>query len=135
MSVISNTSGGYPAVSLKNLGDAVVGRIIALEDYEVKEFGTENPKLNQKTQLPELGVRISLEMTPGDPSTRVTLWAEKWRMIKAIAVAVKGAGAADLEIGADLAVSHNTMDGRAKGFSASYGRPAAGEAPPWDEAA
>jgi hypothetical protein len=125
MSLIAETSGNesYPAVALKNLGDSVTGRIVSIEDYTPTEFGSTEPRKNPKTGEPDKAVRIGLETTPGDPASRRMLWADKWRMIKAIAVAVKAKGAADLEIGGDLAVQLTGRDGRAHVFTAVYELP------------
>lgn len=121
MSAIANMSGA-PSFTHKNVGDAVGGRIVSFEDYQVKEFGTDTLKTFEKSGDPVMGVRIVLEVVPGDSSSAVTLWAEKPRMLKAIAGAVKGTGAKDLEVGGDLAVTFSGFDGRAKAFLAAYAR-------------
>jgi hypothetical protein len=127
MSVIGNTSQA-PAVSLKNMGDSIAGRIVSFEDYQVVDWQTKEPKFFPKSGDPILGVRIVLETNPGDTASQQTLYAEKVNMLKAIASAVKGAGAADLEVGGDLAVTFSGMDGRAKAFMAAYDRPESAEA-------
>lgn len=126
MSVIGSQS-GPKAVNLKNLGDSVAGRIVSFEDYQVKDFNSGELKFFEKSGDPIMGVRIVLEVVPGDTSSQVTLFAEKPRMLKAIANAVRAQGATDLEEGADLAVTHTRMDGRAKDFEAAYARPEAAE--------
>lgn len=134
MSVIANTSTSekYPSVSFKNLGDAVVGRIVALEDYQQTEFGGGGVlKTWKKSGDPMMGTRITLETNPGDKTSRVTLWGEGAKLLMAIATAVKGAGAPDLEIGADLAVTFTGYDGRAKVYAANYGRPEVVETVPF----
>lgn len=127
MSVIANTSTSekYPSVSFKSIGDAVVGRIVALEDYQQTEFGSGGKILKTwpKSGDPMMGTRITLETNPGDPTSRVTLWGEGRKLLMAIAAAVKGSGAPDLEIGADLAVTFTGYEGRAKTYGANYGRP------------
>lgn len=119
MSAISQVSSGYTAVNLKNVGDAVAGRIVGFEDYQVNDFSTKQPKFFPSGD-PIMGTRVHLETTPGDEETRVTLWAEKANMIKAIAAAVRQAGKADIEEGADLAVTWTGFNGKAKTFSAAY---------------
>ena len=135
MSVISQTgtSEKYPSVSFRNIGDAVVGRIVALDDYQQKEYNT-NPnapvvlKFWPKSGDPMMGVRVTLETNPGDPTSRVTLWGEGKKLLMAIAGAVKGKGAPDLEVGGDLAVTFTGYDGRAKTYAANYERPESAEA-------
>jgi hypothetical protein len=125
MSVIASTSGSqYPSVSFKSIGDSVAGRIVATEDYQETVFGSKDLKFFPSGD-PVMGVRITMELTPGDESSRVTLWAQGKRMLQAIAAAVKGAGAADIEIGADLALTFTGYDGRAKVFQGAYARPEA----------
>lgn len=119
MSAISQQSSGYTAVNLKATGDAVAGRIVGFEDYQVKVFGTNDLKFFPSGD-PVMGVRIHLETNPGDESSRVTLWAEKANMLKAIAKGVREAGASDIEIGGDLAVTRTGMDGRAITYSSAY---------------
>lgn len=121
MSVIGSTAGA-PAVNLKNVGDSVAGRIVSFEDYQVKDFSSGEPKFFPKSGDPIMGVRIVLEVTPGDASSQVTLYAEKVNMLKAIASAVRATGATDLEKDADLAVTFSGWDGRAKAFQAAYDR-------------
>jgi len=137
LSIIGQTSGAYPRVSFKTLGDSVAGRIVAFEDYQCTEF-MDDPKRGvkkgdlkffEKSGDPIMGVKIHLEVVPGDESSRVTLYAEKPRMLKAIASAVKSTGAPDLEEGGDLAVTWSGMDGRAQGYQAAYARPDADSAP------
>lgn len=138
MSVIgtTNTSEKYPSVSFKSIGDAVVGRIVALEDYQQKEYNT-NPnapvvlKTWKKSGDPMMGVRVTLETNPGDKTSRVTLWGEGQKLLMALAAAVKGSGAPDLEIGADLAVTFDGYDGRAKTYKADYARPEVADEPPF----
>lgn len=124
MSVIGSTS-GPSAVSFKNVGDSVAGRIVSFADYQVKDFNTGDPKVFEKSGDPVMGCAIVLEKTPGDAASQVTLYAEKPRMLKAISAAVRAQGASDIEAGADLAVTWTGMDGRAKAFSAAYARPEA----------
>jgi hypothetical protein len=121
MSVIAN-SGGPAAVNFKAVGDSVAGRIISHEDYQCKEFDTGALRFFEKSGNPIMGTKIVLETIPGDEESQVTLFVEKVRMIKAIAAAVRGSGAVDLEVGADLAVTWTGMDGRAKGWQAAYAR-------------
>lgn len=120
MSAIGNV-GGPPSVNLKSVGDSVAGRIVSFEDYHVKEFGTDNLRYFPSGD-PIMGTRIVLETIPGDTSSQVTLYVEKVRMLKAIANAFRAAGATDLEVGADLAVTWTGMDGRAKAYQAAYAR-------------
>jgi hypothetical protein len=136
VSVIGNTSTASSAVKFANLGDSVGGRIVAFEEYQEKEFG-DNPaagikkgdlKFYPKSGDPVMGVLVTLERNPGDVSSRVSLYAQGARMLKAIAAVVKAEGASDLEIGADLAVTFTGYDGRAKVYQAAYGRPEAAEA-------
>lgn len=119
MSFIESISTSAPAASLKNLGDSVAGRIVSFEDYQPKKFGTDELDFFPSGD-PKPAVRIVLEQTPGDPASQVTLWAEKANLLKAIAVAVRSSGSKDLQVGADLAVTHSHMEGRAKGFKAQY---------------
>lgn len=119
MSAIASQSSGYDAVQFRSVGDAVAGRIIGFEDYQVTDFSTKEPKFF-KSGDPIMGTRVHLETRPGDESSRVTLYAEKVNQLKAIAAAVRAAGKVDIEIGADLAVTHTGVDGRAKAFSAAY---------------
>lgn len=130
MSIIGNTSGGdsYPRVSFKSVGDSVAGRIVSFEDYQVKDFQTKEPKFFPSGD-PIMGVKVHLELTPGDAASRVTLWAEKKNMLKAIKNAVVGAGAQDIEEGADLAVTFSGYDGRAHAYQAAYALPETSEAP------
>ena len=132
MSLIGNISGDdkYPAVKFSNVGDAVAGVIVATEDYQEKEFG-DDPKKGVRKGDPKffesgdpiMAVRITLETNPGDASSRVNLYAQGARMLKAIAKAVKATGAADLELGGELAVTHTGRDGNAKAYESAYARP------------
>lgn len=135
MSALTNTSTGYPAVKFPSLGSGVAGRIIGHEDYQETEYADDPAKGVKKGDLktypnsgdPVMGVKIHLETIPGDPSSRVTLYCQGKRLMKAVAGAIRGSGATDLQEGADLAVVHDTMDGRAKGYSAQYSQPEADE--------
>lgn len=137
MSIISATSGEdrYPRVRFQSVGDAVAGRIISTEDYQETEFADDQARGVKKGDPkffpsgdPVMGVRIVLETSPGDESSRVTLWAQGKRMLSSIAKAVHSQGARDLEEGADLAVTHTGYEGRAKAYQAAYARAAdAGE--------
>lgn len=122
MSLIGNsgTSASFGAV-----GDAVAGVIVAFEDYQELDFYTKEPKVYEKSGDPVMGVRITLEQTPGDGDSRITLWAKGKLQLTAIRQAVKAAGARDLEVGADLAVTFTGYQGRAKTFQAAYARPEA----------
>jgi hypothetical protein len=132
LSVIGNTAtyDKHPSVSFKAIGDSVGGRIVDFEEYQEQDFYSKEPKFfdnpgpDGKPQ-PIMGIRITLEQNPGDTSSRVTLWAKGGKMLKAIAMVVKAAGATDLEVGADLAVTFTGYDGRAKTFQAAYARPEA----------
>jgi hypothetical protein len=130
MSVIGSTSGEdrYPSAAFKSIGDGVAGRVVATEDYQEKVFGSTDLKFFPSGD-PVMGVRITLEMTPGDEATRVTIWAQGKRMLQAIAKAVKGAGAPDIELGSDLALTFTGYDGRAKVYQAAYVRPEVNEVP------
>ena len=119
MSAIANQSSGYTSITLKATGDAVAGRIVGFEDYQVKDYQTKEPKVFPSGD-PVMGVRVHLETSPGDEKSRVTLYAEKANMLKAIAAAVRGAGKQDIAEGDDLAVTRTGMDGRAITFSAAY---------------
>lgn len=119
MSAIANQSSGYTAVSLKTAGDSVTGRIIDFADYQVTEFDTKKPKFFPSGD-PIMGVRVDMETNPGHEDSRVTLWAEKKNMLKAIADAVRGADKADIAIGDDLAVTRVGMDGKSITFVAAY---------------
>lgn len=132
MSAFGNVSGEdrYPSVSFKSVGDSVAGRIVGLEDYQEKEFADDSkrgvrkgdPKVYEKSGDPVMGVRITLEMTPGDDTSRVTLWAQGARLMKAVAKAFRAEGRDDITTGDDLAVTFNGYDGRAKTFVAAYAR-------------
>jgi len=122
------------AVNFKSVGDSIAGRIVGIEEYQQKEFGSDALKFRTDKDgnmvrdaagqpVPQMGVRITLETEPGNESSRQTLWVEKWRMVKAIANAVTSAGASDIEIGGDLAVTFSAYEGRAKAFSAAYAKP------------
>lgn len=124
------------AASLKNVGDSVAGRITGIEDYQLKEFGGTDLQFRKDKngnfildgngqKIPQMGVRITLETEPGNASSATTLWVEKWRMVKAIGAAVVQAGASDIEVGGDLAVTFVGYEGRAKTFSAAYAKPEA----------
>ena len=119
MSTIANVSSGYTSVSFKNVGDAVAGRIIGFDDYQVSDWQTKEPKFF-KSGDPIMGTKVHLETSPGDESSRVTLFAEKVNMLKAVAAAVREAGKNDIAIGDDLAVTFTGYEGRAKTFSAAY---------------
>lgn len=129
MSALSQTSTAekYPAVKFNSVGDSVAGRIIGTEDYQETVFGTKGELKFYPSGDPVMGVRVYMETTPGDESSRVTLWAQGKLLMKAIAVAFRAAGAQDLEVGADLAVTFTGYDGRAKTYSAAYSRPEAAE--------
>lgn len=120
MSAIANQSSGYTAVNLKAVGDAVAGRIVGFEDYQVTDFQTKQPKVFEKSGDPVMATRVHLETEPGNENSRVTLWAEKQNMLKAIAVAFRAAGKSDIAEGDDLAVTFTGYDGRAHAFSAAY---------------
>lgn len=119
MSAISQVSSGYTAVTMNNVGDAVAGRITGFDDYQVNDFTTKQPKFFPSGD-PIMGTKIHLETRPGDEESRVTLWAEKANMLKAIAAAVRDKGAADIAEGADLAVTFTGFNGKAKTFTAAY---------------
>ena len=132
MSAIAQSSGSsYPAVQFSKIGDAVAGRIVAFEDYQEIDFDTKQPAFYAKSGDPIMGTKVHLETSPGDEGSRVTLWCKGKRMMGAVATALRKEGASDLEVGADLAVTHTGMDGRAKDYQAAYSRPAeqADEAP------
>lgn len=124
MSVIGNqaTTAKHPTVKFAQMGNSVAGRIIEFEEYQEKEFGSNELRFFPSGD-PIMGVKVILETNPGDASSRVQLFAQGKRMLQAIAKAVKGAEAADLEIGADLAVQFTGYDGRAKVYEAKYMRP------------
>ncbi len=123
MSAIANrTTEKYSTAALKTLGDSVAGCIVAFEDYQPNDFNTGQPK-TFKDGTPWPGVRVHLEQEPGNEASRVTLYVEKINMLNAIGKAVADAGASDLEVGADLAVTFSGRDGQAHTFSASYVRP------------
>lgn len=123
MSVIAGISGNsYPSASFKAVGDSVAGRIVSFEDYQEKVFGSEELKFWPSGD-PVMGVRIGLEVSPGDPNSRITVWAQGKKLLAAIALAVKSTGAQDLEIGGDLAVTFTGYDGRAKTYQAAYAKP------------
>ena len=130
MSALTNTSTAekYPAVTFKNVGDSVAGRIIGTEDYQETVFGSKDLKFYPQSGDPVMGVRVYLETVPGDESSRVTLWCQGKLLMKAVATAFRAAGAQDLEIGADLAVTFTGYDGRAKTYSAAYSPAEATEA-------
>jgi hypothetical protein len=106
-------------------GATVAGRIVAFEDYQEQDFYTKAPKVYEKSGDPVMGVRITLEQTPGDAESRIALWAHGKLMLTAIRQAVRAAGARDLELGADLAVTFTSYQGRAKAYQAAYTRPEA----------
>lgn len=120
MSLIGNSGA---SASFTAVGDAVAGRIVQFEDYQELDFYTKEPKTYEKSGDPVMGVRITLEQTPGDAESRITLWAHGALQLKAIRTAVKGTGARDLELGADLAVTYTGLQGRAKVYQAAYARP------------
>ena len=123
MSVLANVSGGYPAVSFKNVGDSVAGRIISTEDYQEKIFDGPDkgkPRTYPKTGDPVMATKIVLETAPGDESSRVTLYAQGGLLIKAIVRAFREAGASDVTVGDEMAVTFTGMDGRAKTYAAAY---------------
>lgn len=119
MSAISAQNTGYPSANLRNAGDSVAGRIVGFEDYQVKDWSTKEPKFFPSGD-PIMGTRIHLETNPGDETSRVTLYAEKVNMLKAIAVAVRKAGKDDIAEGDDLAVTRTGLDGRSITYSADY---------------
>jgi hypothetical protein len=119
LSAIANQSAGYTSVSLKNVGDAVAGRIVGFEDYQVTDWQTKELKFF-KSGDPIMATRVHLETDPGNESSRVTLYAEKANMKKAIGTAFRAAGRSDLVIGDDLAVTFSGFDGRAHAFQADY---------------
>lgn len=132
MSAIANQSSGYTGVQLKNVGDSVAGRIVSFNDYQVTEFGSKVPKwwvdgkpvalpADQASGFrPVEGAKIDLEAEPGNEASRVTLWAEKANMLKAIAGAVRAQGRTDIAVGDDLAVTFSGFEGRAHAFTAAY---------------
>jgi hypothetical protein len=73
---------------LKTASIPAAGRIVSFEDYQVKDFHTGDPKTVRSGE-PVLGVRIELETLD---SSRAVLYAEKPRMLRAIASAVRSAG-------------------------------------------
>ena len=142
MSALGTVSGtGYPSVKFQAVGDNVAGRIVAFEDYQEKEFEDDKKRGVSKGDLafypsgdPIMGVMVHLETDPGDEASRVTLWVKGKLLSKAVAAAFRKAGATDLEIGADLAVTFTGYDGRAKTYSSAYARPdadAASSEDPW----
>lgn len=135
-SALSQTSTGYPRFKFDKIGARVAGRIVGFEDYQETEYETDVKKGVTKGDLkfypsgdPVMGTRIHLETEPGDPTSRVTVWCSGKLMMKAVAGAFKAKGAEDLEIGGDLAIVHDAMDGRAKDYSAEYSRPETDEPP------
>jgi hypothetical protein len=123
LSTIASAGSGYPSVKLKTIGDSVTGRIVGYEDYQMKEFGTNELKFWEKSGDPMMATRIDLEMNPGDASSRVSLYVEKKNMRNAIRNAVIAAAGSDIEEGADLAVTFSGLDGRSHAFQAAYARP------------
>lgn len=119
MSAIASQSSGYTSVSLKAQGDAVAGRIIGFDDYQLTDFKTKELRFFPSGD-PIMGTKVHLETDPGNEDSRVTLYAEKVNMLKAIAKAMREAGRTDLVIGDDLAVTRTGMDGNAITFSAAY---------------
>jgi hypothetical protein len=122
LSAFGAVSDKYPSVSFKNLGDSVAGRIVELADYQQKDFSSGELKFWPKSGDPMMGTRVTLETVPGDESSRVTLWGEGQRLMAAIARAFRAAGASDVTVGDDLAVTFTGMDGRAKAYQAAYSR-------------
>lgn len=98
----------YPEVHFNYEGHYVTGRIV-----EVWYFPPT--------------VSIILELTPGDESSRVELWAKSERLRGPIGDAFRAAGARTLEIGADLTVTFTGWDRypyqAAKLYQARYARP------------
>lgn len=123
-----STSPGYPSVSFKQVGDDVAGIIVAFEDYQETVYGSKELKTYPSGD-PIMGVRVHLELVPGDESSRVTLWAQGKLLMKAIAIAMKNAGVSDIGIGDQLAVKFTGYDGRAKTYSAAYEKAETDEAP------
>jgi hypothetical protein len=112
--------------SIEMTKDATVaGRIVAFDDYQEQDFYTKAPKVYEKSGDPVMGVRITLEQTPGDAESRVILWAHGKLMLSEIAQAVRATGARDLEHGANLTVTCTGYQGRAKTYQAAYTRPEA----------
>lgn len=127
MSAFGNIGSGYDGVKFNTVGDAIAGRIVSFEDFQVTEFA-DDPKRGVKKGDPKvfpsgdpiLGVKVNLETEPGNEGSRVTLWVEKPAMLKAIATAFRQAGKTDVAVGDDLAVTFTGYNGRAKAFSAAY---------------
>lgn len=121
MSAISTTAteDSFPAASLKQVGDTVAGRIVSFTDYQCTDFKTKAPRFYPSGD-PILGVRVVIETNPGVESSRVTLFVQGKYYMRAIAKAVKAAGASDLAEGADLSVSVTGFDGQARLYDAEY---------------
>lgn len=119
MGAFDNVSNNYSAAKFSALGDSVAGRIVGFDEYQTTDFQTKQPKFFPSGD-PVMGVHIHLEQSPGDPSSRVTIFADKLAQLKAIKAAFTAAGRSGLTEGDDLALSHTHMDGRAKGFKANY---------------
>jgi len=100
-------------------GATAAGRILAYEDYQEQDFYTKEPKFFPSGDR-VMGVRITLEQTPGDADSRVPFWVQGAKMLRAIAAAVKAQGAKDLELGAYLTVTRTE-----EGYLATYARPEA----------
>lgn len=130
MSAIADRGTGNKWVKFKDVGDNVVGTIVAFEDLQDKEFEDLPARGVKKGDLkfypsgdPVMFTQIILETIPGDPSSQVTLDAKGKLMMQAIGRAIKVAGGKDLEIGGDLAVVFTGYNGRAKAYSSNYSRP------------
>lgn len=130
MSALLGTSTAYPAVKFKNVNDGVAGTIIGHEDYQQTEYEDDAKKgvkkgdpMTYPSGDPVMGTKIHLETIPGDATSRVTLYCQGKLLMKAVASAIRAAGAQDVEDGADLAVKFTGYDGRAKTYSAAYSRP------------
>lgn len=103
-------------IPFKEVGTPVKGIIASIEEYQVQDFTTKEPKYFSNGD-PMMGVRITLRDVG-------TVWVQGKRMINAVREAVKNAGAKDIEVGGALAITFTGWDGAAKAYTASYYTPA-----------
>lgn len=119
------------AVKFVAPGVHITGTVRGVEEYTPTVYGTNEPKTTRSGKV-VTGYRIDMNDDDGEA---LSLYVEKWRMLRAIQDAVRAAGARDLEPGGVLTVTRgdDVKGGGAQAaqtFTATYAPPSHGGGAP-----